>query len=49
VEGSFVNGSSLINGLKIISTLNINYWRCSDDARFEKHLPLIKKILKKEK
>ncbi|WPR72523.1 FIST C-terminal domain-containing protein [Flavobacterium sp. NG2] len=37
-EGSFVNGSSLINGLesKIDSNISITGGMCGDDARFEK-------------
>lgn len=39
-EGSFVNGSSLINGLEtsIENTISITGGMCGDDARFEKTL-----------
>ncbi|MCG9791625.1 FIST signal transduction protein [Flavobacterium algicola] len=39
-EGSFVNGSSLINGLEadIDTTISITGGMCGDDARFEKTL-----------
>jgi hypothetical protein len=50
-EGSFVNGSSLISGLEtnMDSGLSITGGMCGDDARFEKHLPLTRKIQKKAK